>query len=257
MMRLARPLALSLALLAAAPAVAEDLVVTLSTREVAITSTYTGAEITAFGVIERDGRTIARSGRYDIVVSVQGPSGDVQLQQKSRFGPIWLTDQRRRFARIPLFLAVLSSAPLREITDENVRQSLRLGLDHFLPSIGRVSASDDLSETNFRAALLRLREAERSLMFDPSAVTMVRPNVFSARIALPATAPTGLYVAHVSLLADGLPLKTVQAGFVVRKVGFDAFVAESARNASFAYGAATLIMAVLLGWMANLIFRRD
>lgn len=49
--------------LAALPrlASAQEMVVTLSTREVAITSNFTGAEVTAFGLIERDSRFATRA----------------------------------------------------------------------------------------------------------------------------------------------------------------------------------------------------
>lgn len=234
---------------------AEDLVVTLSTREIAITSTYTGAEITVFGLIERDARTIARSGNYDIVGTVQGPSGEVIIQRKDQFGPIWLTESRRRYAKIPLFFSTLSARPLAEITDETTRARLKLGLEYFLTE-PRTSDSEG-SDFAYRNALLRLRREEGALTQDEKAVTMIRPNLFSAKIDLPAKAPTGLYVVNLSVLSEGVPLKTVQAGFVVRKVGFDAFVANAARFNPWSYAILTVIMAILLGWIANIAFRRD
>jgi uncharacterized protein (TIGR02186 family) len=250
-------ISLAMPLTALHPAAAEDLVVALSTREVAITSTYTGTEITVFGLVERDARTIARSGGYDIVASVQGPTGEVVVQRKSRFGPIWLTDDRKRYAKVPLFFSTLSARPLTAIIDENVREKLKLGLEYFLPPIELEPGKRDVDEFGFRNALLRLRRDEGGLTQDEKAVTMIRPNLFTARIVLPATAPTGLYLVNLTVLAEGLPLKTAQAGFVVRKVGFDAFVASAAKNQAWGYGLFTVVMAILLGWIANLVFRRD
>jgi uncharacterized protein (TIGR02186 family) len=236
---------------------AEELVLALSTREVAITSTYTGAEITVFGLIERDARTIARSGNYDVVANVQGPQGDVVVHRKGRFGPIWLTDQRRRYMRIPLFFSLLTARPLHEITDEAVRERLRLGLEYFLPDAASVPDAQGSGEFGFRNALLRLRREEGAVTQNERAVTMIRPNLFTATIRLPAKAPTGLYLVNISVLSEGVPLKTAQAGFVVRKVGFDAFVANAARNEAWAYALFSVAMAILLGWIANIAFRRD
>jgi uncharacterized protein (TIGR02186 family) len=235
----------------------EDLVVALSTREVAITSTYTGAEISLFGLIERDARTIARSGTYDVVASVQGPRGEILLQRKDQFGPLWLTDLRRRFVQMPLFFSLLSGRPLAEVADDETRARLKLGLEHYLPPPDRAAPEREETDIAFRNALLRLQGEQGHLTWDEKSVTMIRPNLFSARITLPATAPVGLYVVNVSLLSEGVPLKTAQAGFVVRKVGFDAFVANSAQNNSAVYGLFTILMAVFLGWLANIIFRRD
>lgn len=239
----------------AATARAEDLVLALSTREVAITSTYTGADVTVFGHIERDARTIARTGDYDIVVQVQGPAGDVVLHRKGKFGFIWLTENRRRYTRIPLYFSVLSSKPLTSIVDEDGRQRLKLGLEYFLPEA--TPALEEQDEFGFRNALLRLRREEGALSENEKAVTMIRPNLFSARISLPAKAPTGLYLVNISILSEGVPLKTAQAGFVVRKVGFDAYIANAARNDAVLYGILTVLMAVFLGWIANVVFRRD
>ncbi|MCZ8182547.1 MAG: TIGR02186 family protein [Beijerinckiaceae bacterium] len=244
-----------LALVLPGHARAEELVLALSTREVAITSTYTGAEVTVFGHIERDARTIARTGEYDIVAQVQGPTGEVVLHRKGRFGFIWLTESRRRYSKVPLYFSILSAKPLASIIDEDGRQRLKLGLEHFLPA--PTPELEERDEFGFRNAVLRLRREEGALTENDKGVTMIRPNLFTARIVLPAKAPTGLYLVNISILSEGVPLRTAQAGFVVRKVGFDAFVANAARNEAVTYGLFTVLMAVLLGWMANVVFRKD
>lgn len=236
---------------------AEDLVLTLSTREVAITSTYSGADVTVFGIIERDAQTIARPGGYEVVASVAGPPGDLVLQQKDRFGPIWLTASRKRFAKIPLFFATLSGRPIEEAVSANVRQRLKLGLEYHLPGLPEAEPALREEERLFREGVLRLQRNAGAVMADPRAITMVRPNVFTAKVTLPATAPVGLYVVNITVLSEGVPLKTSQAGFVVRKVGFDAYVSNAARNEPMIYGLFTIIMAIFLGWLANLVFRRD
>ncbi|OYU48909.1 MAG: hypothetical protein CFE31_10810 [Rhizobiales bacterium PAR1] len=255
--RVLRLLLVAIAALITPPAVAEELVLALSTREVAITSTYTGAEITVFGAIERDASTLTRTGTYDIVANVQGPAGEIVIQRKGKFGPIWLTDNRRRYAKIPLFFSTLTARPLANVVDENTRERLKLGLEYYLPGNANPQGEKDIEEFAFRNALLRLRREEGGLIEDDKAVTMIRPNLFTAKISLPAKAPTGLYLINLSILSEGVPLKTAQAGFVVRKVGFDAFVANAARFDAWIYALFTVIMAVLLGWVANVVFRKD
>lgn len=257
-MAIARSIVAAIALMTlAAPLRAEELVLALSTREVAITSTYTGAEITVFGLIERDARTIARTGNYDIVASVQGPTGEIVIQRKGRFGPIWLTENRQRYSRVPLYFSILSSRPLSDVADETTRERLKLGLEYFLPVPAQANGRKDPDDFGFRNALLRLRREEGGYTQNEKAITMIRPHLFTAKITLPATAPTGLYLANLSILSEGVPLKTAQTGFVVRKVGFDAFVANAARSQAWGYGIFTVIMAVIFGWVANLVFRKD
>lgn len=248
--------ALVLAVMAAcASARAEDLIVALSTRDVAITSNYTGAEITVFGLIERDARAVARPGGYDIVAHVRGPAGEVVVQRKGRFGPIWLTENRSRYVSIPLFFSVISSRPLKEITDDTLRARLKLGLEHYLPPIP--PGKEEAEERDFRAALLRLRARDDALSVNEKGIDFIRPNLFSAHVRLPAKAPPGLYVVNLTLLAGGVELKSAQAGFVVRKAGFDAFVSSSARYEPMWYGFFAVLIAISLGYLANLVFRRD
>ncbi len=256
-MRWLAALLVMLAGLAAGPARAQELVLTLSTREVAITSTYTGADVTAFGFIERDVRSVPRTAPFEVIATVQGPVGDIVVHKKGQLGPIWLTAARERFARIPTYFALLSARPVSEIVSPENAQRLKLSLTDYLPPIDTLSPSEATAQTEFRQALLRLREEEGALHIDPKAVTMVRPNLFTVKVNVPGKAPVGLYVINVSVVAEGVILRTAQAGFVVRKVGFDAAVADAAKNRAPLYALMTVLIAVLLGWIANFAFRRD
>jgi uncharacterized protein (TIGR02186 family) len=239
------------------PVSAQEMVVTLSTREVAITSNFTGAEITAFGLIERDARFATRAAPFDVVATVQGPAGEVLLHQKSRFGPIWLTAARKRFSGVPLHFALLSARPLAEIADADTAARLKLGLEHHLSLPPPLSMQQAQEDAGFRDAMLRLRAEEGASIIDSSAITMIRPNLFTAKVQLPGKAATGLYLINISVLSEGVVLRTVQSGFVVRKVGIDGLLANAARAQPGYYSLTTIIMAILLGWIANIVFRRD
>jgi uncharacterized protein (TIGR02186 family) len=241
----------------AMPSRAQELVVTLSTREVAIHSNFTGAEITAFGFIDRDVRQVTRTAPFDIVITVKGPNGEVNLVQKDRLGPIWLTASRRRFSQVPLYFSTLSARPIDDIMDSTAARRLKTTFVDYLPDIPSLPAEQELEEASFREALLRLRQSEGAILTVPNGVTMVRPNLFTAQIRLPGKAPTGLYLANIAVLSEGVLLRQAQAGFVVRKVGFDAAIANAARTVPWLYAILTILMAILLGWISNLIFRRD
>ena len=43
----------------------------------------------------------------------------------------------------------------------------------------------------------------------------------------------------------------------VIKVGFEQFVADAARDHSLLYGLLTAMVALLTGWFASVVFRRD
>ena len=248
-----RVAALCLWLATLLPAAAEDLVVLMSTQDVAITSTYSGARVAVFGMIERDASTLSRGGKYDVVITVAGPSASQVLRAKERTGPLWINNTVRRYPDVPGYYALLSTGPVPAIANDPARERQKMGLAFYLaPS---AAPSDAIEATD--AALFRLRKKAGLLVEDPRAVQMHRPNLFSSAVTLPASAPTGRYLVGVTVLASGVPLKTVNTSFVVRKIGFEAYVAAHARDNGLLYGLFAVLCALVIGVLGNLMFRRD
>ncbi|GJD50991.1 hypothetical protein OPKNFCMD_3742 [Methylobacterium crusticola] len=238
------------------PARAETLVVSLSFNRLAVTSTYSGSSVAVFGAIERDAQAAARAGASDVVVTIRGPRQALTVREKEALGPVWVNRGQQKFADVPAFLAVLSSRDLASVADEATRRRLRLGL-------GAIVASPDLTlaapETDdpFRDALLRLRRRERLFVENEAGVQFLSPAVFRSTVSLPATAPVGAYDVEVVLLAGGVPLARRSERFDLVKTGFEQRMAVFARDWSAAYGVATGLLALLSGWLASQIFRRD
>lgn len=253
-MRLA--VAILLLLSGALPAAAETIVASLSTSRVAITSNYTGASIVVFGAIERDAQSVPRPTGYDIVVTVRGPRQSVMVRAKEQLGPIWLNREQRRFAEVPMYLAVLASRPTDEMVSDPLRQQYRVGLDAIVNSPDFV-ADRRLPAPPFRAALVRLQQQERLYLENPKAVTFVTPTLFRAAVPLPATAPPGFYEVDIALFSAGVMLARGSTGFDLVKIGFEQQVAVVARESAALYGLAVAAVALMFGWIASVIFRRD
>ena len=81
--------------------------------------------------------------------------------------------------------------------------------------------------------------------------------LFRATIPLPPNVPLGTYEVEARLIGDGLVLTGQQASLEVAKTGFEDSVAAWARQWPPAYGATTCLMALVFGWLATMIFRRD
>jgi uncharacterized protein (TIGR02186 family) len=249
--------ALVLALcLAAAPARAESLVVSLSTSRVAITSNYTGAAIVAFGAIEKDAQTIARATGYDIVVTVRGPRASLVVREKEPMGPIWLNRDRQPFPDVPLYIAVLSSRRIEDITTEALRNRLKVGLQAIVNSPDFTYFRGG-ADRPFREALLRLQRREGLYIEAQRGVTFLTSSLFRAPVPIPAIAPPGNYEVDVLLFSDNVMLARAQTNFELVKTGFEQQVAGIAREWSLPYGLVIAGIAVLFGWIASVIFRRD
>jgi hypothetical protein len=61
----------------------------------------------------------------------------------------------------------------------------------------------------------------------------------------------------VKLFADGTMIAREPSAFELYKVGFEQFVASGAREHGFLYGLSTAGLALLVGWLAAVVFRRD
>ena len=256
--RLAAAAVFALSLSTAGPAAAERLVTSLSAHRVLITSNFTGAELVLFGSVERDARTVARRGRYDIVVTVTGPRQTLVTRRKDRILGLWVNASSRTFVDVPSYLAVLANRPVEEITDIGTLRRLQIGLTNaLLPQLIGPDLADVAADDPFRAAFLRLRR-EQALYREPAnAVTFLTPTLFQTAIPLPANVATGTYEVDVKLFADGTLLARQASAIEIVKVGFEQFVAAAARENGLLYGFGTAMLALMTGWLASVIFRRD
>lgn len=253
-------LTLSIVMLAcgAGPAAAERLVVSLSNHRVAITSNFVGEDLVLFGTVEPDAdKTALRSG-YDLVVTVIGPRRTLRTRRKQRVLGIWVNVDSREFVRVPSYLAILSNRPVAQIAPPDTLRRLQIGLANFLlPQRIGPDIADTVRDEPFRVAFVRL-EGQQGLYDEiATAVTFLTPAVFRAAIPLPADVPVGNYTIDVKLFADGAMVARTYSALEVTKAGFEQYVADAARDHGLLYGFATMLMALLTGWIASVVFKRD
>ncbi len=257
-----RPIALVvttvLMALASAPAAAERLISSLSNHRVMVTSNFIGEDLVLFGSVERDNVNVLRRGGYDIVVTITGPRESVRTRRKERTFGIWVNVESRTFINAPSYLAVLSSKPVDAIADADTLRRLQVGLDNILlPQRIGVDIADVVHDDPFRIAFLRLKEEHELYIDEPNGVTFLTPTLFRASIPLPANVPFGTYDVDVKLFADGTMIARSSSALEIIKAGFEQFVADAARDHGVLYGLATAMLALLTGWFASVVFRRD
>ena len=233
---------------------AEQLVVSLSSDRIAINSNFTGAELALFGAIERDAMTVPRRGDYDVVVTVRGPRGSVTVREKKQLGPLWVNLEQRKFIAVPAFISVLSNRALQDIASDDLRAKLRLGITPLIPE---QAASDVAVNPQFRDSLIRLRREERLFREDARGVQLLSANLFRAAVRIPGTAPLGAYEVDVAVFSDGTAVTNASVAFNVIKSGVEQRITDYSRQSALAYGLGASGLALALGWLATVIFRRD
>jgi uncharacterized protein (TIGR02186 family) len=246
------------AVLAISPAQAERLIVSVSNHRVTVTPNYSGEELVLFGSVERDAAAPHDHANYDLVVTVSGPRADMVTRRKERRFGIWINTDYREFLQVPAYLAVFSNRPLDAIAPPDVERRQQLGLNNILLT-QRVGTdyADVVPNDAFRSAFVRLRSERGLYREETSAVTFLTPTLFRTGIPLPAEVPIGTYQVEIKLFSDGALVTHTETAFDIVKVGFEQFVATTARQDGLIYGLFTAFMALMTGWMASIVFRKD
>jgi uncharacterized protein (TIGR02186 family) len=249
-------LALSMAF-ALSPARAERLIVSVSNHRVTVTPNYSGEELVLFGSVEKDATTPASRTSY-LVVTVIGPRADMVTRRKERKFGIWINTDYREFLKVPTYLALFSNRPFDAIASPDVQRRQQLGLNNVLLT-QRVGTdyADVVPNDPFRSAFVRLRAEHGLYREETSAVTFLTPTLFRTGIPLPGEVPIGTYEVEIKLFSDGALITRTETAFDIVKVGFEQFVATTARQNGLAYGLVVAFMALMTGWMASIVFRKD
>jgi uncharacterized protein (TIGR02186 family) len=237
----------------------------LTDARVMVDSSFRGASIVLYGAVFNPSDQPA-----DVVVVVRGPDAPVRLVKKTRNTGVWMNSRPVLFEGAPGFYMTASTRPLGDIAEFGQLRRLGVGLDHLrinAPEESRVVTRYGVRDVvvsrleddylDWRRAVIRLREAAALYNSDPQGVEFVDRGLFRAELELPAVAPTGEYFAEVWLFQDGEPVSVSNLTLTVEKVGIERDIFEFAHRRPWSYGLACVLLAMLTGWLASRVFRRN
>ena len=256
-MRLLLAFAMTLIFAIAGPAFAEaakeGVEADASTRQVAITSSFTGTEILVFGAVTNSVQPSPEAGTYDVIVVVEGVPAPVVVRQKSRVGGVWINTQSMRFASVPSYYAIASTRPVDEIADKAVLDAHGIGFDHVRmvrTTQSRTEATDPAELAAFKDALIRLKEDERVYVKADFGVSFIGSSLFRATIALPPNVPVGPLTAHVYLFKEGRMLGEYSNRVMLQREGIERYIHATALSQPLLYGIVTVLLAAAAGLAA-------
>lgn len=230
-------------LFSAVAAKAEPIMADLSARDIAIHTTFRGAEVLLFG---------ARGDAGDIVVVVRGPAADYVVRRKERIGGIWVNRHSQTFLGIPSFYQLASSRKMEEIENAGLMQAVGVGGEFLWPQ--RVEG--DARNRDFWEALVQQKRREALYTSVPLVVSFWGETLFKTTLPFPKNIPEGTYLAEVYLFRDG-GLSAMQTSPIrIEKIGFEAFVSSIAHRQPLLYGLICVGLALLAGWVASNLFRK-
>ncbi|MBZ8133884.1 TIGR02186 family protein [Afifella sp. IM 167] len=246
-------LALAL-LLFAGPASAEKLVSTLSNDSVEITSNFTGSHITVFGAVEEDSDRFVKEGEYQVAIVVAGPDLPLTVRKKGRVAGFWINTGSRDFYSVPSFYVIHLSENLSNSASRDLLARYKLDFSDLGFARGASYKPEDQA---FAAALVDIKEREQLYARRENAVEFLSPTVFRTSFGLPSAIPVGTYHVSVYLFRQEKLIAAQVQSLLVEKSGFSDRIARFAAQQPLFYGLFAVMIAVLTGWIAGVVFRRN
>ena len=229
------------------------LVPAVSQDEIRIVYSFTGAELLLYGAILYPGGRVP-DDPAEIAVVLKGPEQSILIREKQQRAGLWMNAAQARFRSAPAFYAIASSRPIGQIVDDRTAAIYELGIDSL--QLSPASANPPEEARRFEAGLIDLRSRAGLYVEAEQAVEIVDGVLYTARISIPARVPTGEYTAETFLIQDGRVLAGAARDISIDKSGFERVVASFAQRRAFAYGRIAVLISLLLGGIAGLIFRR-
>src|SRR5690606_216518 len=103
----------------------------------------------------------------------------------------------------------------------------------------------------------RLKLSSGLYQRDTSGVRFVSSSLFRASLRLPANIPDGVHTVRAYLFKSGELIFERELPLRVVKTGIEQAITDAARNQPIAYGFLCVMIAVITGWGASLIFRKE
>jgi uncharacterized protein (TIGR02186 family) len=255
--RLAILAAAAVVLAATGAAHAERLTIASSLTEISLSASFTGTPLTIFGVIERDETTVLPlDADYKVAVVVFGPRHSVVMRRKDRVVGVWANAASQTILNPPSVYLLNTSVDLPRLASQDVLERLELGFDNIAFAFVGHPKVNDPEAVEFRDAFLRLKQ-EAHLYSEDVGVNFIGNLVFRTNMRLPANLPVGDYTVVGYLFSgDGLIARDEEK-FTVSKAGFEATVASFAHAQALPYGLLVVALALGVGWLGGVIFRRD
>jgi uncharacterized protein (TIGR02186 family) len=245
-----RLLSIILLSLLAQPANAQDigferpLIGAVSSNKISMNANFNGQELLFFG---------AKNAAGDIVIVLRGPyAKSAVLRRKAKVAGMWMMVEHAKYKQIPAFYRIASTKPLSEILSQ--KQYAQLGIGN--AGLQAELAQNNAANGNMDKALLNKLRKNNWLNTSPSRIDYIGESVFRGTMALPNNLPRGQYLAEIFLLQNGQLISSQTIAIKAQQQGFDAWLALQAHHAPLLYGIASVILALIGGWLGNRLLGR-
>ena len=224
-----------------------QIVADLSQENVKISTDFQGAKILLFGAYDGEKGD-------DIIVIVTGPKGLVTVQKKEKIFGVWVNTKKVNYINAPKYLSISSNRKIEEILNKKTQKISEIGLNNF--NIRIQPGIKVENEGNWRQALTRNMLKSNLWSINENSVTLNKDSLFRSYLELPSNVITGQFKVKILHYRNSKLVSQQINSIKVSKSGISAEIYDIAQNFSTLYGIFAVLLAVLVGWGSNLIFRK-
>ena len=226
-----------------------QIVADLSQDNVKISTDFLGAKILLFGAYD------GKKGD-DIIVVVTGPKGLVTVQKKEKILGVWVNTQKVNYINAPKYLNISSNRDINQILNQKTRKISEIGLNNLNVRIQPGKNINPQNEKEWRKALTRNMLKSNLWSLNENSVALNKDALFRSYLTLPSNVPTGNFNVKILHYRNSKLISKETSTINVLKSGISAEIYNIAHNYSTLYGIFAVLLAVLIGWATNLIFRK-
>ena len=224
-----------------------QIVADLSQENVKISTDFQGAKILLFGAYD------GKKGD-DIIVIVTGPKGLVTVQKKEKILGVWVNTRKVNYINAPKYLNISSNRRIDDILNKKTQKISEIGLNNLKIRIQPGIKVEN--EGNWRQALTRNMLKSNLWSINENSITLNKDSLFRSYLELPSNVITGQFEVKILHYRNSKLVSQQINSINVSKSGISAEIYDIAQNYSTLYGIFAVLLAVLVGWGSNLIFRK-
>ena len=151
-------------------------------------------------------------------------------------------------------MSISSNRPIDEILEERAQKLSQIGLNNLNIRIQPGTKIDD--NVGWREALTRNMIKSKLWSINENSVSLNKNALFRSYLNLPSNVVVGEFEVKILHYRNGNLLSKEKNTINVSKSGFSAEIYNIAENYSTLYGIFAVLLAVLIGWGTNLVFRK-
>lgn len=214
----------------------------ISTNEINIDTNFQGTKILLFG---------AKGYAGDIVINIRGPQKNFLVTKKNKFLGLWHNAQRVRFDNTYSLYTLFSTF---NNTKEESQLLSKLELGESNISFDTEEIVNEKIKTEFKVELVNQLEQKGLYSANTRKVDFLDETLFKVIIDFPKNISRGVYTAEIYLINNHNLLSFQSIPIYVNQVGLSGKVLDFAYDQSFLYGILAVLLALVIGWLANVIF---